>query len=279
MDHGTTLCAYLTGYRNEADITKRSRLSARFSTYLISVCWPKMHDRIMSWPFMSLIHNIRVLRGDSREMLEEMRDKYDWQNHVPGPGDRSLAGYLSVPKLDPVLEEISQVARGPVGKLIAAVRTVPANSSQGLQFSVGFYTKETFMDFHNLLLGCLMLYAQTLRVLRNQLLRKKSKAPKKITSDPDINTFEGKIILLFDRLENYNRLLLLIMSSHSFSVHLNIMVDTQTLAPTAASKKFHSLYVRKLMSDSNVTVDGEETVGGELAVDNNETEDNQVGKV
>ena len=181
MDHGTTLCAYPTNYRNEADIMKWSRLSAHFSTYLVSVCWPKMHDHIMSWPFMSLIHNIQVLRGNSQEMLEEMRDKYDWQNHMPSPGDRSLAGYLSVPKINPILEEISQVAQGPVSKLIAAMRTVPANSSQGLQFSVGFYTKETFMDFHNLLLGCLMLYAQTLRVLRNQLLQKKLKALKKIT--------------------------------------------------------------------------------------------------
>jgi hypothetical protein len=59
------------------------------------------------------------------------------------------------------------------------------------------------------------------------------------------------------------------------------MVDTQILVPTTTSKTFHSLYVCKLMSDSNVmvTVDGEETIGGKLAVDNNETEDNWVGKV
>jgi hypothetical protein len=81
-----------------------------------------MHDHIMSWLFMSLIHNIWVLSEvDLRAMLEEMRDKYVWQNHIPGPGDRPLTGYLSVPKINPILEEISQVARGPVSKLIAAM--------------------------------------------------------------------------------------------------------------------------------------------------------------
>jgi hypothetical protein len=58
------------------------------------------------------------------------------------------------------------------------------------------------------------------------------------------------------------------------------MVDTQILAPTATSKKFHSLYVCKLMSDSNVTVtvNGEETFGGELVVNNNETEGRSIIK-
>ena len=281
MDHGATLCAYLTDYRNEADITERSRLSARFSTYLLSVCWPKMHDRIMSWSFTGLIYNIRQLVRDGvpQAMLKIKRDKHDWKNHMPGSGDRSLAGYLSVPKIDCILEEISAVAGSSVSDLVAAVRTVPENSSQGLQFSVGFYTKETFMDFHYLLLGCLTLYAQTLRALRNLLLRKKSKVAKKITSEPDKETFEGRVILLFDQLENYNQLLLLIMSSHSFFIHLNIMAQTNILVPNVTSKMYHSLYMSKLMSDSNVTVDGEETIGSEQAVDNNGTEDNRVGKV
>jgi hypothetical protein len=113
---------------------------------LLSVCWPKMHDCIMSWPFIGLIYNIWELnsKGVSQKILEETRDKYNWQNHRPSSGDRSLAGYLSVPKIDGLLAEILQVAKGPVNKLIAAMRMVPANSSQGLQFMVGFYMKETF---------------------------------------------------------------------------------------------------------------------------------------
>jgi hypothetical protein len=117
---------------------------------------------------------------------------------MPGSGDRSLAGYLSVPKIDCVLEEISDVAGGSVSDLVAVVQMVPENSLQGLQFTVSFYMKKTFMDFHYLLLSCLMLYAQTLCALRNLLLQKTSKAVKKITSEPDKKTFEGRVILLFD---------------------------------------------------------------------------------
>lgn len=122
MDHAATLCAYLTDYRNEADITKQSILSTHFSTYLLSVCWPKMHDCIMSWLFIGLIHNIQQLQHEGYlPVLEAVRDKYDWQNHKPGLGDRTLAGYLSVSGLDPVLEEILQVAKGSVSKLIGAM--------------------------------------------------------------------------------------------------------------------------------------------------------------
>ena len=57
------------------------------------------------------------------------------------------------------------------------------------------------------------------------------------------------------------------------------MAQTNILVLNTTSKMYHSLYMSKLMSDSNVTVDGEETIGSKQAVDNNGTEDNQVGKV
>jgi hypothetical protein len=69
------------------------------------------------------------------------------------------------------------------------------------------------------------------------------------------------------------------MSYHSFFIHLSIMAKTGILVPNTTSKMFHSLYMSKLMSGSNVTVDGEETIGSEQVVNNNGTEDNWVGKV
>jgi hypothetical protein len=120
LDHVATLCAYLSDYRNELDSQKQSKLSTRFSTYLLSLCWPKMHSRITSWPFVGLIHNICDLTWGIRLVsLQKARDQHDWLNHRPGLGDKSLAGYLAPLHVDPILQEISQAADGSIEKLIA----------------------------------------------------------------------------------------------------------------------------------------------------------------
>jgi hypothetical protein len=257
-NHAATVSAYLTDHRNEPDPLNRAKLSFRFSTYLLSLCWPKMHSRIMSWPFIGFIYNIWQL-GRGPKVLQDARDQYNWLEHEPGPGDRTLAMHLALPNVDCVLEEIA-LAGGSSTNLLDTLRTVPADSPQ--KFTITFYTKETFMDFHHLLLGCLILYAKTLRTLKRLYSRMRAetviKSKTKLACDPKEGTREHKIIACFDALKNYNQLLVLLMSSHSFVTHLRIMASTTFLLPSVGSRVFHDMYVSILLDHDSEKVDRDE---------------------
>ena len=73
---------------------------------------------------------------------------------------------------------------------------------------------------------------------------------RKLTHDPKEGTLEDRIIISFDALENYNRLVLLI-SSHSFITHLNIMASTSILLPSHLSWVYHARYKSLLISGPN----------------------------
>ena len=272
MDHGATVCAYLNAYRTEPDPVKRTDYSRIFSSYLLSLCWPKMHDRVMSWPFIGLIYNIRNM---DTELLESARDEFDWSNYNPGPGDRSLVVFLASPNADRLINMVAEASGGPIMQLVQVLRS-KAQDSEG--FTTRFYTKETFMDFHRLFLGCFILYAKTLRSLKT--LKRNSQPRVILETDPERNTKNAKIVACFDKLEPLNRLLLLIMSSHSFVTHLGIMAQTGALLPSfqriGLYNKFKSVVIFGNDGEGNAKedVDGED-VDGE---DDKESPDNQVGK-
>jgi hypothetical protein len=87
------------------------------------------------------------------------------------------------------------------------------------------------MDFHRLLLGCLILYAKTLHSLRKT--HSHSTGTKTILkADPPKGTKAADVVACFDKL-TVNRLLVLILSSHSFVTHLKIMAGTGALVPSS----------------------------------------------
>ena len=87
------------------------------------------------------------------------------------------------------------------------------------------------MDFHHLLLGCLILYAKTLHTLKK--IHSHSMGTKTIlTADPPQGTKAADVVACFDRLALVNQLLILILSSHSFVTHLKIMAGTGALVPS-----------------------------------------------
>jgi hypothetical protein len=88
------------------------------------------------------------------------------------------------------------------------------------------------MDFHHLLLGCLILYAKTLHSLRKTHSHSTgtNTIPK---ADPPQGTKAADVVACFDKLTFVNRLLVLILSSHSFITHLKIMAGTSALVPSS----------------------------------------------
>ena len=114
-----------------------------------------------------------------------------------------------------------------------------------MSFTLKFYTKETFMDFHHLLLGCLVLYANCLHRLRNLIAKQRTEQTTKTKTlllNIPTGTRDIRIITCFDLLESYNRVLLLIMSSHAFATHLGIMAETSRLLPSFKHIKIYDRF-------------------------------------
>ena len=279
LDHAATLSAYLTDYRNEANLDKRSGLSSHFSTYLFSLCWPKMHSHIMSWPFIAFIYNISGMT--TAVGLAEAIRKYDWQKHHPGSGDRSLAGFLARPARDSMVRKLEVAAGGSIQQLLAIMQTPSGNTSR--PYLVNFYLEEMCMDFHCLLLGCLILYAKSLYQIKRCFLKRMPMdvtQKKVIEQEPAKDTANSRLITCFDNLESYGRLLLLLLSSTSFVTHLRLMLSAGSLQPhkmlqdvynKLASAKFSSNDV----TDGNSENDDTEKNDDDWHVDEH-AEDNQV---
>src|ERR1700733_15342097 len=95
--------------------------SNRFSIYLLSLCWPKMHSRIMSWPFIGFIRNIRHM---DHEVLAVEASAFNWLNYTSGPGDGSLAGFLAPSGIDHLVHMVEEAAGSSVQRLVYALRMV-----------------------------------------------------------------------------------------------------------------------------------------------------------
>jgi hypothetical protein len=118
VDHAATLCTYLKDYRDEPASKTQMAHSNRFSAYLLSLCWPKMHSCIMSWPFISFIHNIRHM---DHEVLAVEASAFNWSNYTSGPGDGSLAGFLASSGIDRLVQLVEEAAGSSVQWLVHAL--------------------------------------------------------------------------------------------------------------------------------------------------------------
>ena len=233
----------------------------------------------MSWPFIGLIYNIRTIPS---ELLESARGKFDWSNYNPGPGDRSLAVFLASPSADRLINMVAEASGGPIIQLVQVLRSKAKDSDPTWDrlagFTTRFYMKETFMDFHRLLLGCFILYAKTLRSLKT--LMRNAWRREILKADPERSTKNARIVACFDKLEPLNRLLLLIMSTYSFITHLGIIAQTGALLPSfqciGLYNNFRLVVIfgndeegNDVESNVNEDVDGE---------DDRQSPDNQVGE-
>lgn len=105
--------------------------------------------------------------------------------------------------MDHLVQDIAAAAGGPIEQLLHVLRMPEGSSS----FTLKFYTKETFMDFHRLLLGCLVLYANCLHRLRNLIAKQRTEQTTKTKTlllNIPTGTRDIRIITCFDLLESYN---------------------------------------------------------------------------
>ena len=189
--------------------------------------------------------------------------------------DRLLVVFLASPNADRLINMVAEASGGPIMQLVQVLQS-KAQDSEG--FTTRFYTKETFMDFHHLLLGCFILYVKTLRSLKT--LKHNSQLRVILETDPERNTKNAKIIACFDKLKPMNQLLFFIMSSHSFVTHLGIMAQTGALLPSFQHIGLYNNFKSVVIFGNDEEGNDEESnvnedVDGE---DDRQSPDNQVGK-
>jgi hypothetical protein len=141
------VCSYLNDYKKSVT---RPDDSKKFFKYLLSVCWPKLRQRISSWQGLGLICRLATypkLSVDPRA-FPPCPPTVDSQDNL-------LATFLAInAEMLQVLEESGpNFVERPVSfaKLVSAAKNWTA-----------LYTKETAQEFHDLLVITLATYAMRL---------------------------------------------------------------------------------------------------------------------
>jgi hypothetical protein len=254
-----TVCAFLNEYKAAQTPSAQSAISHRFSCYILSVCRRRLSRRITSWPVLGLIQ--RLTKAVDEDAFEDAIN--GWKDHSPGPGDSTLAKYLAK---DGIQQQLLPVLAGAVSRVLGHKVTFTLlieavnNGVSGQEASPVFYNQNTVLDFHMLLLACLVCMASGHMQLQKLLEKyhtvgpsvKLSKAP----VDPDIGSpeFTGDrlapeilqfhIVTVFQLLLQYNRLFAYLVSSASYKSHIGLLQAFLRKDFLVPNRKDKAAYVR-----------------------------------
>lgn len=150
-DHIATVAAYLNDYKLPGrTVRELGKDSIKFTSYLISTCWPKMVRRIESWQAMGFIYLLKII---SAKQLETFGWNWDgFQVEGPRHGDKTLKSFLL--NLKPQLKRNLLLASDRNKNDIVLKYTEDdfpvmfESDSSGLLFS-----KENIAEFHRLTLA------------------------------------------------------------------------------------------------------------------------------
>jgi hypothetical protein len=162
-DHVATVAAYLNHYKLGGPNLELGAI--KFTSYLISTCWPKMVRRIESWQAMGFIYLLKTI---SIEQLEIFGWSWDgFQVEGPSHGDKTLEGFLL--NLKPQLKRNLLLASDRDKNDIMLNYTevdfpvMFKSQSSGLSFS-----KENIAEFHKLTLAAFEGFAFTFIRLKGE---------------------------------------------------------------------------------------------------------------
>jgi hypothetical protein len=162
-DHVATVAAYLNDYKlGRADLGEES---IKFTSYLISTCWPKMVKRIESWQAMGFIY---LLKNISTKQLETFGWNWDgFQVEGPRHGDKTLRSFLL--QLKPQLKRNLFLASDRDKNDIVLNYTEDDFPVMFRSFSSGLlFSKENIAEFHRLTLAAFEGFAFTFIRLKEE---------------------------------------------------------------------------------------------------------------
>jgi hypothetical protein len=237
-----TVSTFLTEYR--ADKSKaQAQLSHQFTCYLLLVCQPRLHRRCTSWPALGLMHRLAQAAMNDRFGAAIHSHKYR-----EGPGDRALADYLAAETFQkevlPVLADVVSSVLGWDVSFSSLIRAVN-ECSPGIKSNPHFYGLETVLEFHWLLLACLVGMASTHKQLGKLLELKANKRVVLSTNHDDQLT--KCIVNAFEVLLTHTRLFIYLISLSSFKTHVEILNKflPESLIPSRGEKAIYEWWADK----------------------------------
>lgn len=232
--------ATITEYLNKKVANRNDSVAEeRFTQYLVAACWQKMARRTHHWSFFGLVYHLHRL-------LEYIKLK-DPIDHTAS--DEHLA--RSIRSAGPGLTKIMKLSGSPnytAGKSPVFPNLVDASNRP----ECILYTKDTFFEFHQLLVGTTITYAFYLHKMYS-----------KRTYDP---RYAFSVYL-------FGRLLTAIVKSAAFRTHISYIITDLNLIPKHEERtrylefaKEHGLIGRGASGnkgasgDENAAVDEEEEI-------------------
>ena len=248
-NHAETLSDYLYEYgRNPS---QRTDYSMKFSEYLVSACWEKLHRQFCSWQRLGLIRKfeegVELLEGHLDIIEKSVGPKDTFLER--GPGDRTLVNFLYLNR-DNIFREMlpstlpSDMHRRPspsvFDKLYEAV--VYAFENNDLE---PLYTKETALGFHYLVYCVFLLAGQAIKLIKDhsQPLKKRG-AEKKVEYSSLVETFKMHIKAAIMPM----KFLQFVLSSTVFKGHIGVWTNDgeslHCLLPKWTEKKINLVFGR-----------------------------------
>lgn len=147
-DHVATLTAYLNDYQSSTDQKEQSTNAMKFTSYIISTCWPKITRRILSWQAKGFLMLLNLPISPDWERIRT----FEGYPSALGPGDQTLIGFLRVLHNDEdedmiklVILNHSTYNRSEFKQIFE--RTAVTDTTSPI------LSKETFLEFHRLILA------------------------------------------------------------------------------------------------------------------------------
>jgi hypothetical protein len=163
-DHVATVAAYLNDYKIPGRPNPElGEESIKFTSYLISTCWPKMVRRIESWQAMGFIYLLKTISTEQLETFGWSWDGFQGPRH----GDKTLRSFLL--RLKPQLKRNLFLAsdRDKNDRVLNYTEddfpVMFRSQSSGLLFS-----KENIAEFHRLTLAAFEGFAFTFIRLKGE---------------------------------------------------------------------------------------------------------------
>jgi hypothetical protein len=237
-----TVATFLTEYRADKS-NAQAQLSHQFTCYLLSVCRPRLYRRCTSWPALGLMHRLA-----QAAMNERFGVAIHSHNYSERPGDRALADYLAAETFQkevlPVLTDVISSVLGWDVSFSSLIRAVN-ECSPGNRSNPHFYGPETVLEFHWLLLACLVGMASTHKRL-DKLLELKANERVVLLKDPD-DRLTQRIVNAFEVLLTHTRLFIYLISSSSFKTHVEILNKflPESLIPSRREKAIYERWANE----------------------------------
>lgn len=255
-DHVATVSAYLNDCKSQTDPDIQRLNSTKFTSYLISTCWPKITRRILSWQAMGFMFLTQSFLDEALSIRG-----LDWPDFPTtiGPGDQTLIVFLKA--LDDNLKQnlIFDHCTGSTASHFPLIFNNVSSSSPTPTFS-----RETLQEFHKLTIAAFSGFASTFIQLKEKSdkMTPSERIPLVESDGMDLTERQTEVLMLLKRGTTHYRFLLYLICSSSFKNYFDMIGNF--VLPVRRQKLLYIGYSRKFRSNTRHTTEDVEQIGQDV---------------